>query len=206
MTDQNKRKQRIIDAAFKTLETNSIEDVSMRKIAATANLTTGAIYHFYKSKDELLLDVMKQQLHFTTKLYETVHNQNNEFKGRELVDVITSEVANRIRKEKAQKIHVQFFSDVIKKDCKIREEYQKNYRNIIKATASLFEDSFHIKDHGYHTAIASILVAAMDGIAMQQALEVVPDDIEKIIETYTEFFSEYIPQFLNNKGNTNDSN
>jgi hypothetical protein len=69
---------------------------------------------------------------------------------------------------------------------------------MIQATANLFEDSFEIKDKGYHTAIASILVAAMDGIAMQQALDVVPDDIETIIETYTLFFSKYIPLFLEN--------
>jgi len=201
MAETNKRKQRILDATMKTLEDNSIDDVSMRKIAATAGLTTGAIYHFYKSKDELLLDVMKQQLHFTTKLYETVRNQKDHKKGQDLVAEINNEVANRIRKTNAQKIHVQFFSDVIKKKCKIQSEYQKNYTNIINATASLFEDSFAIEDKGYHKAIASILVAAMDGIAMQQALEVVPDDIEKIIETYIAFFNESIPKFLNEHGN-----
>lgn len=197
MEKKNKRKQRIIDAAMETLKSNSIEDVSMRKIAAAAGLTTGAIYHFYHSKDELLLDVMKQQLHFTTRLYETIHSQSEKKNSAEILAEINNEVLHRIKKVEEQKIHVRFFSDVIKGECKIRGEYVNNYVNMIQATANLFEDAFSLKDHGYHKAIASILMAAIDGIAMQQALDVLPNDVDMIANTYIQFFNESIPIFLN---------
>lgn len=197
MEKTNKRKQRIIDAAMETLKSNSIEEVSMRKIAAVAGLTTGAIYHFYHSKDELLLDVMKQQLHFTTRLYETIHSQTEKKDSAEILAEINNEVLHRIKKVEEQKIHVRFFSNVIKGECKIRGEYIENYNKMIAATANLFEDAFSLQDHGYHKAIASILVAAIDGIAMQQALEVLPNDVDMIANTYIQFFNESIPIFLN---------
>ena len=68
MKEVSVRKQRIINAAIKVMQENPMEEVSVRKIATQAGLTTGAIYHHYKNKDELLFDVMKQSLQFTHRL------------------------------------------------------------------------------------------------------------------------------------------
>ncbi|MDD3106929.1 MAG: TetR/AcrR family transcriptional regulator [Bacilli bacterium] len=197
MEEMNKRKRRIIDAAIDTLKENSIEKVSMRKIAEKAGLTTGAIYHFFKNKDELLFNVMKESLHFTTRIHSQVKSHEIKKTGKELVEEINEQVANRIRKTDKQKLHVQFFSDVIKQKCKIREEYRTNYQEIINDTKELFYEGFDILDSDESKAVASILVAAIDGIAMQQALDVLPEDQEKIISTFIAFFNESIPAYLN---------
>lgn len=197
LEEMNKRKQRIINAALETLQENSIEEVSMRKIAAKAGLTTGAIYHFYKGKDDLLFDVMKESLHFTVRLHEQVKSHELSKNGPELVAEINQEVATRIRKTDRQKLHIQFFSDIIKGKYKIRDAYRKNYQDIINDTNDLFYDAFSLLENDESKAVASILVAAIDGIAMQQTLDVLPVEQEKIIATFQAFFSECIPDYLN---------
>lgn len=198
MSEANKRKQRIIDAAIEVLKENSIEDTTVRKIAARAGLTTGAIYHHYKNKDELVFDVMKQSLQFTHRIAETVKDEKGKKKGNELLSEIVSEVAKRLSKVDEQKLHIQLLNDVIARNSSIKGKYQRNYCDIINNTASLFDKAFEIENKEYKRGVAAILVAAIDGIAMQQALEVLPEDLEKMIDTFILFFTESIPIFLKN--------
>ncbi|MDF2591890.1 MAG: hypothetical protein K0S75_1356 [Clostridia bacterium] len=198
MSEANIRKQRIIDAAIEVLKESPIEDATVRKIATKAGLTTGAIYHHYKNKDELLFDVVKQSLQFTHRIAETVKDEKSSKKGKELLSEIVSEVAKRLSKVDEQKLHIQLLSDVIVRKSPIKKKYQSNYTNIINNTASLFDKSFEIENDEYKKAVAAILVAAMDGIAMQQALGVLPENLEKMTATFTSFFTESIPMYLKN--------
>ena len=85
---------------------------------------------------------------------------------------------------------------MIARKSPIKKKYQKNYTDIIDNTASLFDKSFEIQNEEYKRAVAAILVAAMDGIAMQQALGVLPENLEKMTTTFTSFFVESIPAYL----------
>lgn len=196
MTEVNKRKQRIIDAAIEVLKENPIEETTVRKIALKAGLTTGSLYHHYKNKEEILFDVMKQSLQFTHKMAETIKDEKGIKKGKTLLSEIVSEVTKRLSKVDEQKLHILLLSDVLSRDRPIKERYQNNYTEIIENTANLFGEAFEIENNEYKKRVASILVAAVDGIAMQQVLGVLPEDLDKMIETFNAFFTESIPVFL----------
>lgn len=49
------RKEQILKAAFKCLSTRNFDSVTMDEIARVAGLSKGAVYWYYKSKDELIL-------------------------------------------------------------------------------------------------------------------------------------------------------
>lgn len=198
MSEINARKQRIIDAAIEVLKEDSIEETTVRKIALKAGLTTGALYHHYKNKDEILFDVMKQSFQFTHKMVEAVRNEKRSKKGKELLSEIVSEVSKRLSKVEEQKLHILLFNNVIAKNSEIKEKYQNNYSEIINNTANLFDDAFEIENNDYKKEVASILVAAIDGMAMQQALGILPADLKKMIDTFNSFFVESIPLFLKN--------
>ncbi|MDY0138488.1 MAG: TetR family transcriptional regulator [Candidatus Izemoplasmatales bacterium] len=196
MEEINKRKQHIIDSAILTLKELPIDQVSVRKIAKKAGLTTGAIYHFYNSKDDLIFDCMQQSLYFTSNLYRRVEEGKYQLKGKDLLDEINRQVEQRIRKIEEQKLHIQIISDVIKKDDDLKKEYVKNYRRMIDVVSKLFSEAFTIEESICQKSVASILIAAIDGIALQQALDVLPENIDSIIKTYINFFNESIPEYL----------
>lgn len=191
----NKRKQKIIDAAVEVMKNCPIEDLTMRKIASSAGLTTGALYYHYKNKDELLLDVMRHSLHFTPKLYEETMIKENHI-GEKLLNEVNTEVAGRLRKIEHQTLHIQFFSDMLKQKTSLKSEYRSQYESMINYTAELLNKAFLLAPSEYDKSIASILVAAVDGIAMQQSLDVLPEDLDKTIEVFISFFNSAIPHFL----------
>ena len=197
MQEVSVKKQRIINAAIKVMQENPMEEVSVRKIATQAGLTTGAIYHHYKNKDELLFDVIKQSLQFTHRLAESVKNENHK-KGRALLEEIVAEVGKRLSKSEEQKLYLLLLNDAIARNHPVRKKYEQNYRDIIENTADLFEEAFELKNEVHKRGVAALLVAAMDGIAIQQSLGVLPDDQAKMTQTFVDFFRESIPVFLKN--------
>ncbi|MDY0209779.1 MAG: TetR/AcrR family transcriptional regulator [Acholeplasma sp.] len=198
MESVNQRKQHIIDATLKTLKAYPIEQVSVRKIAQTAGLTTGAIYHFYKSKDDLIFDAMQQSLYFTASLYDKVEQDEQAYKGKSLLAEINKQVELRIRKSDQQKLHIQIVSDVIKKNDHLTIAYKQAYERMMEAVSKLFSKSFEIDQTMCQKSMASILIAAIDGIALQQGLDVLPENLDDMIETFIQFFNESIPVYLKN--------
>ena len=190
----NKRKQKIIDAAIKVLKKKSAEEATVREIAAMAGLTTGAIYHHYKNKNELLYDVINQSVHFSYKFSEL--NELSKSNQKELLSEIQSEIALRLSKADEQKLHILLLSDVIAKDGIMKKKYASNYNSIIKKTADLFYFAFGIENENFKNAVSAILVAALDGIAIQQSLGVLPENQADFIKVFNDFFSEIIPIFL----------
>lgn len=198
MEQINQRKQHIINAALETLKELPLEQVSVRKIAKKAGLTTGAIYHFYQSKDDLIFDAMQQSLYFTNALYKEVEKGQHQLKGKPLIEEINKHVEQRIKKTEEQKLHIQVLSEVVKKDDALKEEYRKYYELMIDVVSKLFKDAFEIDESLCQKSVASILIAAIDGIALQQALGVLPESLEDMIQTYIKFFNESIPAYLEN--------
>jgi len=63
-------KSRIIQAAKSVISRSGIAGATMRGIAEEAGLSTGAIYHYYSSKEEILYEVMDESLSETLRIAE----------------------------------------------------------------------------------------------------------------------------------------
>lgn len=192
--DSNIKKERIIDAAIKVMTEKSVEEATVREIAERAGVTTGSIYHYYKNKEELLYDVINHSIHFVYKISE-VEDSKTESK-EEFVTKIQSEVARRLSKIEEQKLHLTLISDVISKGGYMKEKCKTNYINIIHKTADVFCRGYGLENKKFETAVLAILVAALDGVAVQQALGVLPEEQDKFIKLFNDFFTESIPAFL----------
>ena len=189
-----KRKQRIIDAAIEVIKEKSVEEATVREIAAKAGLTTGAIYHYYKNKDELFYDIMNNDIHFIYKLSE---KRNDALKDPDvLLKEVQDGVRNRMSKVDEEKLHILLLSDVIAKNGEMKDKYKENYENIIARVSDMFYYTFGIKNEKCKKGIAAIFVAALDGISMQHSLGLIDEDPEEFIRIFNDFFTESVPAFL----------
>ncbi|HHX62127.1 MAG TPA: TetR/AcrR family transcriptional regulator [Epulopiscium sp.] len=188
------KKQQIIDAAIEVIKEKGVEDATVREIANRAGLTTGAIYYYYKNKDELFYDVINQSVHFSHKI--SVMNESTIKNKDELLAEIKKEIGIRLSKTGEQKLYILLLSDVISKNGKMKEKYQTNYESIINNVADLYYFAFGVENNELKKIIAAILLAAVDGIAIQTSLGILPEDQESFIKVFNDFFAESIPLFL----------
>jgi AcrR family transcriptional regulator len=62
---------RILEAAYKLFRRQGYSRVSMDDIASAAKLTKRTLYHHFKSKDQLLADVLEAQHHLALQAFRT---------------------------------------------------------------------------------------------------------------------------------------
>ena len=54
------RKEQVIGATTRCIVEKGLANMSMKDIAKEANVSTGIIYHYFKNKEDLLLQVIKR--------------------------------------------------------------------------------------------------------------------------------------------------
>jgi len=58
-----KRKRQIFDAAIHLFLEKGVSNTSMRELAVAVGMTTGGLYHFVKSKDEIVRMVARNAIY-----------------------------------------------------------------------------------------------------------------------------------------------
>lgn len=58
----NSTKKRIMEASLSLFLKKGFDNVSLREIKKEANITSGGFYHYFKSKDDLLIEVEKKYI------------------------------------------------------------------------------------------------------------------------------------------------
>lgn len=191
----NEKKQHILDAAISVFIENGFEETSMRQIASAAGLTTGAIYHHFKNKDELFYHAVKEAMYFAQKLSEKDESSN--LKSTEnMLNEISNKVRERMSKINEQRLLILLIGYVLSKGGSLNESLKQDYNEIINKVADMYFYAFGIKNKSCKKSLATILIAALDGVAIQYSLGVLKQEDEEFKDTFVRFFSESIPAFM----------
>jgi len=189
------KKKQLLDAALHVFATQGFEKASMREIAASAGLTTGAIYYHYKNKDDLYYDAVKESAYFVHKLSEK--DKDSKVKSnQEMFEEISNNVRNRMSKEIEQRLLILLTAYAISKGGRIKEKYRLDYNEIIDKVAKLYFYAFGVENEACQRRIAAILVAALDGVALQYSLGVLDINDQEFKDTFVNFFAQSIPIYI----------
>lgn len=193
--EPNEKKQHILDAAIGVFIENGFEETSMRQIASAAGLTTGAIYHHFKNKDELFYHAVKEAMYFAQKLSEK--DESSKLKSTEnMLNEISNKVRERMSKVNEQRLLVLLIGYVLSKGGSLSESLKQDYNEIINKVADMYFYAFGIENKNCKKSLAAILIAALDGVAMQYSLGVLKQEDKKFKDTFVNFFAESIPIFM----------
>jgi len=70
------RKEQIIISTIELIDELGINNLSIHEIAGKENITEGALYRHFKSKEEIIIETLKYYAHFDTNILNTI-TQNN---------------------------------------------------------------------------------------------------------------------------------
>jgi len=138
----------IIEAAQELFTTKNYADVSMSEIAETADVTKGAIYHHFSSKEELYLTMM--------------HNYLDEV--RVLIASTVSQFEGRPCRERLHAFTLSFLS---------LPTTQQELMRLVRRDINIFKDPEREKlIHAYQQALPEQIEAIIrDGIAHEEIVE-----------------------------------
>ncbi len=192
-------KQKIIEAAQHLITQKGVEKTSMRDIAEEAGITTGAIYYYYKSKEELLYDVMDYSSAVTAEIMK-MRSQPNA-KPDEVLDEIARKVTQRLTENCQWNLRYYLAMQAAQGDETLRARFASDYAAQTRRTAELFNYVFDTPPQALDQDLAVLMVAALDGINFQQFIGALPVDIDELARIYNEFFAFAVPLFQKNAQN-----
>ncbi len=119
---KNTTKTQIKQAAIRQIEKFGIDKTSMRSIATEANMTTGAIYYYYKNKQDLFDEIVTGWNSFCTSYFF----MKMKTRGEVTVDSLFSDVEKRKldsfqTPSGGQKLYFFSLSDAMKCDSEFSE-------------------------------------------------------------------------------------
>lgn len=194
----NEGKVKIIEAAQRLIARQGVEKTSMRNIAEEAGITTGAIYYYYKSKEELLYDVMDYASAITSKIMEIRHSPTAT--PDEVLDEIARQVTQRLTQSGDWRLRFYLAYQAALGDEALRGKFASDYAAQAERTAQLFNYVFGTDPSSRDVHLATIMVAALDGINFQQFIGALPVKSADLARIYNEFFAFAIPLFQNRSG------
>ncbi|MEA4907411.1 MAG: TetR/AcrR family transcriptional regulator [Chloroflexi bacterium] len=189
-------KVKIIEAAQRLIARHGVEKTSMRNIAEEAGITTGAIYYYYKSKEELLYDVMDYASAVTAEIMKM--RSNPEARPDEVLDEIARKVTQQMKNNRHWNLRFYLALQAAQGDETLRARFASNYAAQTQRTAELFNYVFGTASRPEDLAMAVLMVAALDGINFQQFIGALPVEIDEVARIYNEFFAYAVPQFQKN--------
>jgi AcrR family transcriptional regulator len=189
----NEGKEKIIQAAQRLIAKQGVEKTSMRNIAEEAGITTGAIYYYYKSKEELLYDVMDYSTAITANIMEKRYSASAN--PEEVLDEIARQVAHRLKKSSAWRLRYYLAYQAALGDEALRAKFASDYAAQAERTAQLFNYVFETQPAPQDLSLAIIMIAALDGINLQQFMGALPVESAELARVYNEFFAYAVPLF-----------
>jgi AcrR family transcriptional regulator len=191
-------KIKIIEAAQRLIAERGVEKTSMRDIATEAGITTGAIYYYYKSKEELLYDVMDYASAVTSEIMKM--RAQPKAKPDEVLDEIARKVKQQLMNHRMWNLRFYLGLQAAQGDETLRTRFAGNYAAQTKRTADLFNFVFSTPSQPVDLPLAALMVAALDGINFQQFIGALPVEIDELARVYNEFFAYAVPLFQRNVG------
>lgn len=189
-------KTKIKEAAIRQIEKSGIDKTSMRSIAAEANMTTGAIYYYYKNKQDLFDEIVTDTIHFTHRIFHEYESESITVDS--LFSDVEKEVRLRLKHLQEEKLHLLLLSDAMKYDSEFSQKYTASLKSVTYHAAKLFSAAFAIDDNEIAEQFASIFMATLDGFAIQQVLHAIPEDDTSYTDRMLDFFKASVPAYIEN--------
>lgn len=187
-------KEQIIEAAKRVISQHGIKGATMRGIAEEAQISTGAIYHYYKSKEEILYDIMDESLSESTRI--AIKARESNLDKNAIIEEIYENIRERFAKNDENYIQFYLAQEAMLGNPELQAQFKEKYSEWIGRTQELLCTLYQKPDCAYTTAISTLLIGAIDGVVMQALLSANPASLDEVSEVYHLLLQEGIPRFI----------
>lgn len=195
MAKRKDRRESIIEAAKKVIGENGVHGATLRTIAEAAEISTGAIYHHFKSKEELLYAIMDESLNMSATI--DTDTQNRKPQKQEVIDAICQQITKRFEKFEDNRIQFYLAKEAMMGDPELREKFKTKYHDWRSHSESLMTYLYDLPKTPYNEALTALLIGAIDGVVMQMLLGTLETPPETFTEIYRMLLEEELPKIVN---------
>lgn len=174
-TKSDKARADIIKAAIKVLSKIGVSNMTLQVVADAASISKGALYYYYKSKDEILYDIMEQDNVHSRLLAAKALDPDAEYDLNDLKKDATKTILSRFKRFDKNKLNTYLQAEALQGNEELRKKFNAKYHEWVSIIDSIFTRLYGVESDRYTRTFSTILLGAIEGISMQYALM---DEIE----------------------------
>ncbi|WP_338682809.1 helix-turn-helix domain containing protein [Streptomyces acidiscabies] len=184
------RRRQILDAAERCFARNGFHATSMQDVLKEAELSAGAVYRYFSSKDELIAAIVGEVIGVLAEVYGEAAREH----PAPLPDELVPRVLRSMLKARAGRLEggewlfprllVQAWSELLRNEelaAQVREGYERvrqSWRHVVRG----YKDAGIMPPDADADALARAMIAMAQGLVTQIAvLGATPDDMEKAL-------------------------
>jgi AcrR family transcriptional regulator len=170
VVDHEQRRTEVLEATWRVVARDGIENATMRLIAHEVGWSTGVLSHYFHNKDEIIRATL-QRAH--TKVFERALVRSTEFDGATAVLAVLSEGMPLDRERRlAASVEVAYWGRIMVKpelEHYQREVYE-SWWTLIRDLLSSAEEKRQLNHLTDCDLLTSALIAVVDGISVAASL------------------------------------
>lgn len=167
------RRRRIIEAGYRIIGQRGLAETSVKEVAKEAGVAPALVHYYFESKEHLLLEVAAE----VGRQYCRTMVQNFETLGNTPLDQGLAQAlahrTTRIRERLWYTILYDLYAASLHKPAlanQVREVLHDSKRDM-QSVVKLIGQHLQVQVPGSEEAVASVILAAMDGLAIQYLLD-----------------------------------
>ena len=165
-------REEILDVAFELFVRKGYDRTSVREIARSTGLSQGALLHHFSTKEELFVEVLRRR-------DELSRSEGSNDDGDRSVGGLVSVVGHNAQEPGMVRLYVAMSAESTAVDSPARSFFEERYkwlRTDVAADIRRQQDRGELSKELDAEAVASLLIAAADGLQIQWLLD--PDGLD----------------------------
>ncbi|TCI56212.1 TetR/AcrR family transcriptional regulator [Exiguobacterium sp. SH5S13] len=187
-------KSRILAAARTVISRHGSNRATVRAIAEEAGMSTGAIYHYYKNKDDILYDLLDESLSDSTRIAKGIAKQ--ELGKDKVKKEILQKTEERFKKDAENRLQYHFAHEILLGNQELQLKFKQKYKEWTFRIEEILINVYGLEDTRLNQALTSWLLGAIDGVILQYLLDVNDNDVEDMMEVFELLLEKGLPPFI----------
>lgn len=187
-------KSKILAAARIVISQHGANRATVRAIAEEAGMSTGAIYHYYKNKDDIFYDLLDDSLSDSTRIAKEMLKQD--LAKDMVIKEIVRKTEERFKKDTENRLQYHFAHEILLGNKELQQKFTKKYKEWNSRIEEILINLYGLKETRLNKALSSWLLGAVDGVILQCLLEVNENTEEDMLEVFELLLEEGLPQFI----------
>lgn len=157
-------------------------------------MTTGAIYHHYKNKEDLLYDLMNESLSVSSQIAKEMTSDS--YSKKRIKMEIARNTAERFHKDAENRLQYHFAHEVLLGNIDAQLKLKDKYAEWTKQIEQILIQLYGLEDTRLNNAFSSWLIASVDGVVLQYLLDVNENSIDEMMEVFNLLLEKGLPSFV----------
>ncbi|WP_025029042.1 TetR/AcrR family transcriptional regulator [Caldalkalibacillus mannanilyticus] len=190
----NEGKKRITDAAREIISEQGIQGATIRGIAEGAGLSTGAIYHYYNSKEAILYDIMDEGLNVTKRVAQISIEGKRHL--NEIINEIYESMQERFQITPENRLQFYLAHEAMVGNEELQNKFKERYNDWVNRLENIFIHMYDAQPGPSTRAAAAWIIAGVDGIVLQLLLKTNTVDKADVMKVAEYLLKEGMPNFF----------